>query len=147
MLPSNQQHLVINASIFVDEKVNKIGHEYLIIAEGSRKGGDAGGIPSLRSYSGRVIRHVEALSYPKLNSGCAHKVGCLLDIAASPRNYRTHNFYVTGERGYDAEELPNLTEICEHLTRRLNGRENYHSHLTTVVLGEEGEEFRVVIHL
>ena len=37
MLPRDHQHLVINVSIVVDEKVNKLGHEDLILVEGSRK--------------------------------------------------------------------------------------------------------------
>ena len=52
-----------------------------------------------------------------------------------------------GERGYDDEELINLTDICEQLPRRLNGRDNCHSHLPTVVLGEEGKKVRVVLKL
>ena len=79
---------------------------------------------------------VEALSRPKINSEFAHEVGCLVDSATSPINYRSRSFCVTGEWGYDAEELLNLMDICEHLHRRLNNREHYHIHMTTVVPGE-----------
>ena len=127
--------------------MNNISHEDLLLAEGSRKGGDAGCIPSLRSVSGRVFRPVEYLSRPNLNAKCAHKVGCSVDSATSPINYRSRSFCVMGERGYDAEELLNLTDICEQLPRILNGREHYHSHLKTVVPGEEGEEIRVVLKI
>ena len=46
--------MVINVSIVVDEKVNKLDHKDLLLTEGSRNGGDAGGITSLRSGRGRV---------------------------------------------------------------------------------------------
>ena len=36
VLPEDHQHLIINVSIVVDEKVNKLDHEDLLIAEGSR---------------------------------------------------------------------------------------------------------------
>ena len=120
MLPRYHQHLVINASIVVGEKVNKLGHEDLTLAEGSRKGGDAGGITSLRSC--RFYRLVEAISRPKINAECSHEVGCLVDSAASPINYISHSFCITGERVYDAENIFNLMNICEHLPRCLNGR-------------------------
>ena len=131
----------------MDEKVKKIGHKDLLLVECSRKGGDACGITSLRSGSGRVCRLVEAFSCPKRNAECAHEVGCSVDSTASLINCRSRSFRVTGERGYDAEELLNLTDICDGLPRRLNGCEHYHSHLTTVVPGEEGEEVRVVLKL
>ena len=89
---SDHQHLVINVSIVVDEKVNKLGDEDLLLLEGIRKGGDAGGIPSLCSSSCRVCRIVEDLSYPNFNAECAHEVVCLVDSAASPINYRSCNF-------------------------------------------------------
>ena len=38
----------------MDERVKRLGHEELILAEGSKKGGDAGGITYLCSVSGRV---------------------------------------------------------------------------------------------
>ena len=95
MLPSNHQHPVIYVSIVVDEKVNKLGHEDLLLTEVSRKGGDAGGIPSLCSSIGRVCRLVEALSHPKINSECAHEVGCSVESAASPIDYRSRSFCVT----------------------------------------------------
>ena len=145
MLPKDHQNLVINVSVVVDEKVNKLGNEDLLLAEGSRKGGDSGGIISLRI--GRVCRLIEALSRRKLNSECVHEVSCLLDSASSSINYRSSSFCVAGERGYDSEELLNLVNICKHLPRRLNGCENYHIHLETVVPGEEVEEVRVVIKL
>ena len=47
MFPRYHQHLVINVSIVVDEKVNKLGHEDLLLVEGGIKRGDACGIPSL----------------------------------------------------------------------------------------------------
>ena len=103
-------------------KVNKIDHEDLLIAEGSRKGGGAYGIPSLRS--GRACRLVEALSRPKLNTEWAHEVGCLVDSAASPINCRSRSFCIASERVYDAEKLLNLMNICAHLPIRLNGREH-----------------------
>ena len=127
--------MVINFSIVVDEKVNKLGHEDLRLAEGSRKGGDAGGITSLRNGSGRVCRIVEDISHPNLNAECAHEVGCLVDSAASPINHRSRSFCITYMRFYDAEKLLNMTNICEHLPRRLKGREHYHNHLTAVVPG------------
>ena len=58
MLPRDHQHLVINFSIVMDEKVKKIGHKDLLLVEVSRKGGDACGINSLRSGSSRVCRLV-----------------------------------------------------------------------------------------
>ena len=103
MLPRNYQNLVINVIIVVDEKFNKLVHDYLLLVEGRRKGGDAGGIPSLRSGSGRVCCLVKALSRPKLKAEFAHEVGCSVDISASPINYRSRSFCVTGEWGYDAE--------------------------------------------
>ena len=103
MLPRYHQHLVTNVSIVVDEKVNNIGHENLLLTEGRIKGGDAGDITYLCSGSGMVFRLVEALSRPKLNAECAHEVGCSMDSAASPINYRSRSFCVTGEGGYDAE--------------------------------------------
>ena len=119
----------------MDEKVNKLGHEDLLLAEGIIKGGDNGDIPALRSSSGRVYHIVEALSRPNLNANYAHEVIFFVDSAAIPINYRSRIFCVTGERGYYAEELTNMTEICEHLPIRLNVRDNYHSHPTTVVPG------------
>ena len=120
----------------MDEKVNKLGHEDLLLDEGSRKGGDAGGIHSLRSGSGRVCCIVENISRPNINAECDHEVDCLVESAAIPINYRSISLCVMGERGYDAEELLNLTDTCEHLPRRLNSRENYHIHLTKVVPGD-----------
>ena len=40
-----------------------------------------------------------------------------------------------------------MKDICEELPRRLKDCKLYHSHLTTVVPGEEGEEFRLVLNL
>ena len=105
VLPRDQQNLVINVSIVVDEKLNKLDHEDVLLVEGIRKGFDTGGIPSLCSGSGRVCRIVEALSYPKLKSKCAHEVICLVESAISSINYRSHSVCVAGERGYDAEKL------------------------------------------
>ena len=139
--------MVINVSIVVDENLNKLGHEDLLLTEGSRKGGDVGGIPSLHRDSCRVFRLVEYLTCPKTNAECAHEVGCSVDSATSPINYRSCSFCVTGERSYGSEELLNVTDICENLTRHLNGREHYHSDLTMFVPGEEGEEVRVVLKL
>ena len=135
MLPRDHQHLVINVSIVVDEKLNKLGHKDLLLAEVIRKGGDAGGRPSLCSGSNRVYLLVDDLSRPNLNSKCAHEVVFLVDSVISPINYRSRSFCVAGERGYDSEELLNLTNICENLPRRLNIQENYHSNMTTVVPG------------
>ena len=87
MLPRYHQHLVINFSIGMDEKANKLGHEGLLLVEGRRKGGDASGIPSLCSSNGRVYRPVEALYRSKLNSECDHEVGCLIDSSAIPISY------------------------------------------------------------
>ena len=145
MLHRDHQHLVINVSIAVDEKVNKIGPEGLILAGGIIKGGDTGGIPSLRSGISKVCRLVEDLSRPKIISECAHEVYCLAYSVASPINCRSCSFCVTGERVYDYEVLLNMTNICENLPRRLNSREHYHSHLTTVVPGGECEEVIVVL--
>ena len=145
MLPEDHQHLIINVSIVVDKKVNKLDHKDLLLAEGSREGGVAGGITSLCSGSGRLCRLIGALSRSNLNAECAHEISCLVDSAVSLINYRSRSFGVMGERGYDAEELLNLTNICENLPRRLNRREHYHSHLTTVFPGEEGREFRLVL--
>ena len=131
MLPRDHHHLVINVNIVVDEKVDKLFHKDLLLSEGSRKGGSAGGIPSLRI--GRVCRLIEGLSFPKLNAECAHEFGCSVYSAASPINYRSHIFCVTGERVYDAKRLINLTNIW-------NSHEHYHSHLTMVVPVEEGKE-------
>ena len=139
--------MVINVSIVVDEKANKLGHKDLLFVEGSRKEGDTGGIPSLRSSSNRVCHLVGALSRPNLNAECAHKVGCLVNSAARPIHSIYRSLCITGERGYDAEDLLNLTNICENLPRRLNGREHHHSHLTTVVTGAEGEEGRLVLKI
>ena len=86
MLPRDHQYLATNISIVVSEKVNKIGHEDLLLAEGRRKGGDTGGIPSLHRGSGRVFRIVEYFYRTKINAKCAHEVGCLVDSAASPIN-------------------------------------------------------------
>ena len=105
--------MVINVCIVVDKKVNNLGHEDLLLAGGSRKWGDTGGIPSL--CSGRVCRLVGALSLSKLNAKCSHEVSCSVDSAASPINSRSHRFCITGEIFYDAEKLLNLTNICEHL--------------------------------
>ena len=70
-----------------------------------------------------------------------------MDSAASSINYRSRSFCVAVERGYHAEELLNLTKIHETLPRHLNGHENYHSHLTMVVTGEEGEQVRAVLKI
>ena len=113
---------MIDVSVVVDEKVNKLGHEDLLFSEGSIKGGDSGGIPSLLRGSGRILSLYEAISCPKLNAQCFHEVGFLVYSATSPINYRYCSFYVTGEWGYDAEELLNMTDIWEHLPRRLNDR-------------------------
>ena len=68
-----------------------------------------------------------------------------VNSAAGSINYIFHSFCVAGERGYDAEELHNMTNIHEPLPRLLNGHEHYNSHLTTVVPGEDGEEVRVAL--
>ena len=147
MLLRDHQHMVINVSIVVDERVNTIGHKELLLAEGRIKGGYAGGITSIRSSSSMVSHIVESLSRPKLNTECAHEVGCLVESATIPINYISHSFCVAGERGYDAEELLNLKNICDNLPGLPNGREHYHIHLTTVIPREEGEEVRVVLKI
>ena len=86
MITRYHKHLVINFSIVMDENVNKIGHEDPLLAEVSRKGGDAGGITSLLIGTGRVCCLVEALSRPKINSEWAHEVGCSADSAIRPIN-------------------------------------------------------------
>ena len=101
--------------------------------------GDPQGPPSRRL--------VESLSSLKLNTECDQEVVCSVYSVSSPINYRSHSFCVMVERGYDDEELINLTDICEQLPRRLNGRDNCHSHLPTVVPGEEGKKVRVVLKL
>ena len=133
MLPRYHQHLVTNVSIIVEKKVNKLGHEDLLLAEGSKKGVDAGGITSLRSGSGRFFCIVEALFRPNINAKCAHEFGCSVDSATSPINYTSLGFCVTGERGCDAGGLLNLADICEHRPSLLNGCEHYLSHLIMVV--------------
>ena len=70
-----------------------------------------------------------------------------MDSADRSINYRSCSFYIAGERGYNAEELLNLTNIHEPIPIHLNGHEHYHSHLTIVVPREEGELFRVVLKI
>ena len=56
MLLRDHYNLVINVSIVVDEKVNKLSHIDLLLAEGRRKGGDDGGIPYLCSGRGGFVK-------------------------------------------------------------------------------------------
>ena len=70
-----------------------------------------------------------------------------MESSGRPINYWYISLWITGEKGYDNEELPNLKDIYEQLPRRQNNLENYHSYLTTVLPGEEEEEVRVVLKL
>ena len=70
MIPRDHQHLEIDVSIVMDEKVNKLDHEDLILAEGKIKRGDAYGIHSLRSS--KVCSIFEALYRTKINAECSH---------------------------------------------------------------------------
>ena len=67
-----------------------------------------------------------------LNEADIYELEKMLSI---PINYISHSLCVAGERGYDDEEVLNLTNICEHLPRSL------------VVPREEGEEFIAVLKL
>ena len=92
MIPRYHQHLVISVIIFMDKKVKNLGHKDLLLAEGSREGGVAGGITSLCSGSGRLCRLIGALSRSNLNAECAHEISCLVDSAVSLINYRSRSF-------------------------------------------------------
>ena len=102
MILRDHYHLLINVIIVVYEKVYKLGHKDLLLAEGIIKGGDASGIPSL--HIDRVCRLVEALSCSNLNAKCDYEFGCSVDSTTSPINYISCIFCVTGERFYDAEK-------------------------------------------